>query len=50
MYSIDQEQLLQAFIATRKHSEAICKPLATEDYIPQPITDVSPPILKNIKS
>lgn len=27
----------------RQHTEQICAPLETEDYIPQPIIDVSPP-------
>lgn len=28
---------------TRRHTEAICKPLEIEDYVVQPIVDVSPP-------
>lgn len=35
--------LLDFFIETRKHSETICFPLETEDYVVQPIVDVSPP-------
>ena len=35
--------LSESFLATRKLSENICAPLETEDYIPQPIQDVSPP-------
>jgi len=35
--------LLDLFIETRKHTETICLPLATEDYVVQPIVDVSPP-------
>lgn len=31
------------FIETRKHTETICLPLETEDYVVQPIADVSPP-------
>ncbi|NJN27646.1 MAG: ergothioneine biosynthesis protein EgtB [Cyclobacteriaceae bacterium] len=42
-YHIDQTYLIQQFDATRRLSEDICKPLAIEDYVPQPITDVSPP-------
>lgn len=38
-----QELVKTQFISTRKHSEAICEPLEVEDYIPQPIIDVSPP-------
>lgn len=36
-------QLLTFFSETREDSEAICKPLKTEDYVVQPIVDVSPP-------
>lgn len=43
MYKIDQKKLLESYIATRKYSEQICEPLANEDYVPQPIMDVSPP-------
>jgi ergothioneine biosynthesis protein EgtB len=35
--------LLEKYNAVRKHSEEICKPLKTEDYVVQPIVDVSPP-------
>ena len=35
--------LLDLFIETRKHTETICLPLETEDYVVQPIIDVSPP-------
>ncbi|EAS20330.1 conserved hypothetical protein [Flavobacteria bacterium BBFL7] len=38
-----KETLLNLFLDTRKHSEAICKPLQKEDYVVQPIVDVSPP-------
>lgn len=34
---------LQHFIEVRKQSEKICQPLKTEDYVVQPIVDVSPP-------
>src|SRR5436190_7906663 len=27
----------------RSHTEELCQPLETEDYIPQPVVDVSPP-------
>ena len=37
------EQLLDFFLRTRSHSEEICAPLETEDYVVQPIVDVSPP-------
>ena len=38
-----QEQLLDFFNETRAHSELICSFLETEDYVVQPIEDVSPP-------
>src|SRR6476469_2692440 len=31
------------FKRVRSDTEALCKPLEIEDYIPQPIVDVSPP-------
>lgn len=37
------DSLLDFFIETRKHTEAICEPLEIEDYVVQPIVDVSPP-------
>ena len=36
-------QLLKQFLKTRLETETICSPLQTEDYVVQPITDVSPP-------
>lgn len=35
--------LLEKYNSVRKHSEEICCPLKTEDYVVQPIVDVSPP-------
>jgi len=35
--------LLEKYQKVRNHTVALCKPLKTEDYIPQPIVDVSPP-------
>ncbi|MCK5440989.1 MAG: ergothioneine biosynthesis protein EgtB [Maribacter sp.] len=35
--------LLDFFLETRKHTEDICAPLEIEDYVVQPIVDVSPP-------
>jgi ergothioneine biosynthesis protein EgtB len=35
--------LLEKYNAVRNHSEEICKPLKTEDYVVQPVIDVSPP-------
>jgi len=37
------ETLLDTFLITRKESETICAPLEIEDYVVQPIEDVSPP-------
>lgn len=39
---VDQS-LTQQFLRVRAHSEAICRYLETEDYVVQPIVDVSPP-------
>lgn len=33
----------EAYRNVRKHSEKICAPLETEDYVPQPVPFVSPP-------
>lgn len=35
--------LLKTYKEIRKYSEDICKPLQTEDYVVQPVVDVSPP-------
>ncbi|TKK67033.1 ergothioneine biosynthesis protein EgtB [Ilyomonas limi] len=35
--------LRSSYKTIRQHSEAICKPLKTEDYVVQPVADVSPP-------
>ncbi|SNR81512.1 ergothioneine biosynthesis protein EgtB [Maribacter sedimenticola] len=40
---VSTDTLLDFFIETRRHTEAICKPLEIEDYVVQPIIDVSPP-------
>lgn len=37
------EASLDFFLETRQHTEDICKPLHIEDYVVQPIEDVSPP-------
>lgn len=34
---------IEEYLRIRKHSEQICEPLQTEDYVVQPIVDVSPP-------
>ena len=36
-------ELLQFYSEVRSHTEKLCQPLVTEDFIPQPIIDVSPP-------
>ena len=35
--------LLTSFLKTRSDTEEICAPLQIEDYVVQPIVDVSPP-------
>ena len=35
--------LLEIYNSVRKYTEDICKPLLTEDYVVQPVVDVSPP-------
>lgn len=35
--------ILAQYKSIRKHSEKICEPLQTEDYVVQPVEDVSPP-------
>jgi ergothioneine biosynthesis protein EgtB len=40
---IATETLLDFFLETRKHTEDICAPLEIEDYVVQPVVDVSPP-------
>ncbi len=35
--------LLDTYKKIRSHTEAICRPLKTEDYVVQPVADVSPP-------
>ncbi|WP_439649307.1 ergothioneine biosynthesis protein EgtB [Lentiprolixibacter aurantiacus] len=37
------EILLDAFLDTRRHTEMLCAPLETEDYVVQPTEEVSPP-------
>ena len=38
-----QDALREAFHSIRSHSLVLCEPLETEDYVVQPIADVSPP-------
>ncbi len=37
------DTLLDFFLETRKYTETLCAPLEVEDYVVQPIVDVSPP-------
>lgn len=37
------KDLARSYKAIRQHTEAICRPLKTEDYVVQPVVDVSPP-------
>lgn len=37
------DTLSETFIDTRKYTETLCEPLETEDYVVQPMADVSPP-------
>ncbi len=38
-----REELARRFFAVRKQTEALCQPLCIEDYVVQPMVDVSPP-------
>jgi ergothioneine biosynthesis protein EgtB len=40
---MDKSTLLAAFDNVRRTTESICRPLVTEDYVIQSMTDVSPP-------
>jgi len=40
---MNPREFLNLFNETRQHTEDICKPLKTEDYVVQPVVDVSPP-------
>ncbi|WP_116788642.1 ergothioneine biosynthesis protein EgtB [Flavobacterium psychrotrophum] len=43
IHLLTPEKLLQRYNSVRNHTEVICKPLEIEDYVVQPIADVSPP-------
>src|ERR1700744_2302591 len=43
IYTTGQLSLAGRYMKVRKHTEAICAPLQTEDYVVQPVADVSPP-------
>lgn len=38
-----EAQTVLQFQKTREFTKEICEPLEVEDYVPQPIVDVSPP-------
>ena len=40
---IAEQTLTEQYLRVRAHSEAICRGLETEDYVVQPVADVSPP-------
>lgn len=40
---IAEQTLTEQYLRVRTHSETICKGLETEDYVVQPVVDVSPP-------
>jgi len=40
---VSPENLRELYLSVRSYTEKLCEPLETEDYIPQPIVDVSPP-------
>jgi ergothioneine biosynthesis protein EgtB len=42
-YLLNQDEILENYRTVRAHTETICEPLAIEDYVPQPMMDVSPP-------
>ena len=39
----DRAEIIARYTAVRAHTEQLCAPLQTEDYVVQPMTDVSPP-------
>jgi ergothioneine biosynthesis protein EgtB len=41
--AFDRDALLAAFLAARAQTERLCESLETEDYVVQPVMDVSPP-------
>ncbi len=40
---VGPQALLEAYRAVRSYTMQLCEPLEIEDYIPQPVVDVSPP-------
>ena len=41
--SVQQASLVEFYSSVRQYTQSLCEPLEIEDYIPQPIVDVSPP-------
>ena len=41
--TLSTSTLAEHYLATRKRTNELCAPLQVEDYIPQPVVDVSPP-------
>lgn len=41
--TMDRRTLIERFVTVRRFTEKLCQPLATEDFVVQPIEDVSPP-------
>ncbi|MGD9563819.1 MAG: ergothioneine biosynthesis protein EgtB [Pyrinomonadaceae bacterium] len=41
--NLETESLSEFYTRVRSHTKALCEPLEIEDYIPQPVVDVSPP-------
>ncbi len=42
-YTGESETLAECYSRVRAYTEQLCEPLEIEDYIPQPVVDVSPP-------
>ena len=40
---MQENELKDFYLSVRRHTEELCEPLEIEDYIPQPVVDVSPP-------
>ncbi len=41
--SVAETDLAEFYTSVRSYTETLCEPLEVEDYIPQPVVDVSPP-------
>src|SRR5687767_15167632 len=40
---MQQTELKDFYLSVRRYTETLCEPLEIEDYVPQPVVDVSPP-------